>query len=39
MTVLFKEPINDLPLFEDAEIQSKFVFQNDIIQSKDKWFL
>ena len=34
MTELFQESGNDLTLFEDTEIQSKFVSHNYIIQSK-----
>ena len=32
MTELFQEPGNDLPLFEEKEIKSKFVTHNDPIQ-------
>ena len=38
MTELFQEYSNDLPLFEDTELQSKCVLNNDILQSKDKFF-
>ena len=39
MTELFQESGNDLPLFKDTELQSKFVLQNEILQSKDRLFL
>ena len=39
MTELFQDSSNGLPLFEETEIQSKFVSHNDILQSKDNLFL
>ena len=35
MTELFQDSSNGLPLFEETEIQSKFVSHNDILQSRD----
>ena len=39
MTEIFQESSNDLLLFGEKEIQSKCVFHNSIIQSKDKFSL
>ena len=36
MTGLFQESDNDLPLFEDTELQSKFISYYYILQSKNK---
>ena len=38
MTELFQESGNDLPLLEETELQSKFVWHNYILQLKDKLF-
>ena len=38
MTELFQESENDLLLFKETQLQSKRVLQNDILQSKYKWY-
>ena len=39
MIELSQESGNDISIFEETELQSKFVLHNEIIQSKVKLFL
>ena len=39
MIEFFQSYVNDIPLFEETELRSKLVLYNDMLQSKDKWFL